>query len=648
MDLSIVIVNYNVEHFLEQCILSVREACKGIDAEVFVVDNASVDGSCAMLREKFPEVILIANRDNVGFSKANNQAIRVAKGRYVLLLNPDTVVEEDTFRKVVDFMNQHPKAGGLGVRMVDGKGRFLPESKRGLPSPWVALCKISGIYRVFKKSRRFNHYYMGYLDEHETNQVEILSGAFMLMRMEALDKVGLLDEAFFMYGEDIDLSWRIIRGGYDNYYFPETTIIHYKGESTKKGSLNYVFVFYKAMVIFAEKHFSEKNAKLFTTLINSAIYARAAIAVMERFVRKAWLPLMDAAFLFGGLWVLQDYYAEWQDKVFDAALLIRAFSAYTLVWLLALLFAGAYDRPPSWGRTVKGIAAGSLLILMAYSLLPEDLRFSRALVLLGSAWALVYVLLSRLVGSFVAPEQFPKPGTSVHRFAIAGSLQEYERISELLQQTTSASSKLIHLETGTEDSPLSAERLQEVVRVHKIDTVIFSSLDLQAATIIELMGAAAKLGVDFKIAPPEALYMIGSNSIDTSGDLFVLETNSVHKPSNRRKKRSFDIATSLLLIVFFPLLCWPVKSKGGMLANAFRVLFGRRTWVGYASSGKPDGALPNLRKGILTPEIGGKQDSQEVDEETRQRLNLIYARDYRLRTDLSLMWHKLKWLGETD
>jgi len=258
--LSIIIVNYNVEFFLEQCLLSVEKAIQHADAEVIVVDNNSVDGSVDLVKNRFPWVKLIANKDNPGFSIANNQGIHISTGELILLLNPDTVVQEDTFSEVVDFMRSHPKAGGLGVKMVDGKGNFLPESKRGLPTPRVSFHKISGLYRLFPKSKRLNWYYMGHLDKDHIQEIEILSGAFMLMRKEALDKVGLLDETFFMYGEDIDLSWRIIQGGYKNYYYPHTSIIHYKGESTKKGSLNYVFVFYNAMIIFAKKHFSEKNA----------------------------------------------------------------------------------------------------------------------------------------------------------------------------------------------------------------------------------------------------------------------------------------------------------------------------------------------------------------------------------------------------
>ena len=269
--LSIVIVNYNVRFFLEQCLHSVEKAIKPGMAEIFVVDNNSLDGSCSMLEQKFPNVILIKNKENFGFSKANNQAIRIANGEFILLLNPDTVVEEDTFDKILDFMDKNEDAGSLGVKMIDGKGHFLPESKRALPTPWVSFYKIFGLSSLFPKSKKFGRYHLGYLDKNKIHEVEVLPGAFMLLRKKALDKAGLLDETFFMYGEDIDLSYRITLAGYKNYYYPDTTIIHYKGESTKKGSINYVLVFYQAMIIFANKHFSSRNARIFSFSIKSAI-----------------------------------------------------------------------------------------------------------------------------------------------------------------------------------------------------------------------------------------------------------------------------------------------------------------------------------------------------------------------------------------
>ncbi|MDC3352046.1 glycosyltransferase family 2 protein, partial [Crocinitomicaceae bacterium] len=381
MKLSVIIVNYNVEFFLEQCLNSVYKALKNVEGEVFVVDNNSIDGSLAMVRDKFPQVTLIANKDNVGFSMANNQALKIAKGDYHLLLNPDTIVEEDTFEKIIAFMDEHPDAGGLGVKMIDGKGNFLPESKRGLPTPRDAFYKIFGLSRLFPKSKRFGRYHLSYLDIDETHEIEILSGAFMLMRKEALDKVGLLDEAFFMYGEDIDLSYRIVLGGYKNYYYPETRIIHYKGESTKKSSVNYVFVFYNAMIIFAKKHFSSKNAKIYSFLINLAIYFRAGVAILNRAIRKLTLPMVDLALIILGLFLIAWEYQAIQDIIIPENLLAYGLPIYGLIWFLTQLFSGGYDRPIKLIKNVIGSAIGTALILMIYALLSKEYQFSRLIIL---------------------------------------------------------------------------------------------------------------------------------------------------------------------------------------------------------------------------------------------------------------------------
>ena len=268
MKLSIVIVNYNVRYYLEQCLLSVEKALTGVGGEVFVVDNNSTDDSMSYLKGKFPWVRYIENKENVGFSRANNKALREARGEYVLLLNPDTFIGERTLRECIDFMDKTPKAGMCGVGMLKVDGSFAPESRRGVPTPFVAFCKMTGLGSLFPKSRLFGRYYMQYLNKQSINPIEIVSGAFMFIRKEALDKVGLLDETFFMYGEDIDLSYRVLKAGYQNYYIP-TQILHYKGESTKKDSIKYVNTFYKAMVIFFKKHFSHYSIiySLFITLV---------------------------------------------------------------------------------------------------------------------------------------------------------------------------------------------------------------------------------------------------------------------------------------------------------------------------------------------------------------------------------------------
>ena len=278
MKLSIVIVSYNVCSYLEQCLQSVQTALEGIDGEVFVVDNHSDDDSVEVVRNRYPWVRLITNRENQGFARANNIAISLSEAEYVLLLNPDTVTEPDTLRKVLLFMDEHPKAGGAGVMMHQEDGTKAPESRRALPTPWVACLKMLGFTK---------RYYMSHLSWDKPARIEVISGAFCLLRRKAIDEIGLLDEDFFIYGEDIDLSYRLLKGGWENWYVP-ASIIHYKGRSTRKTDYRYVHVFYQAMLIFFRKHYS--HLSLFYTLpIKAAIYFRASIALTDILRKKLHL-----------------------------------------------------------------------------------------------------------------------------------------------------------------------------------------------------------------------------------------------------------------------------------------------------------------------------------------------------------------------
>lgn len=254
MKLSIIIVNYNFCTLLRQSLHSIMRACNGIEHEIFVIDNASADKSVEMLQSEFPQVQLIANEQNLGFSKANNQALKIAKGEFVLLINPDTISKKDTLQKTISFMESHPIAGGLSVRMISPQGAFLPESKHGLTKPWSTFFKLTGLYRFFPKSRLYNRYHKDWIEEFETAEVDVLNGTFMMLRNSVLNKVGLLDERFFMYGDDVDLSYRIRAAGFKNYYFPKTYIIHFKGQSVRKFSWRFVKNYYGAMFIFAAKY----------------------------------------------------------------------------------------------------------------------------------------------------------------------------------------------------------------------------------------------------------------------------------------------------------------------------------------------------------------------------------------------------------
>jgi GT2 family glycosyltransferase len=278
--LSVIIVNFKVKYFLEQCLCSLEAALADIDAEVIVIDNCSADGSIDYLKSQFSCVTFIQNSTNEGFAKANNKALKLAKGEYILFLNPDTILAEDTLQQCIDFFIKNKDAGAVGVRMIDGAGLFLPESKRAFPSPMVSFYKLTNLSSLFPKSRVFNKYALGSLPEKAILEVDVLAGAFMMVRKEILDKIGGFDEQFFMYAEDIDLSYRIQMAGYKNYYLGNLTIVHFKGESTERGSLNYVRMFYEAMRLFVRKHYSGAGAWFISQGLYAGILLRQGIAAL--------------------------------------------------------------------------------------------------------------------------------------------------------------------------------------------------------------------------------------------------------------------------------------------------------------------------------------------------------------------------------
>ncbi|MBL57627.1 MAG: glycosyltransferase [Flavobacteriales bacterium] len=645
MKLSIIIVNYNVQHFLEQCLQSVFKALQNVDGEVWVVDNNSVDGSVAMVKEKFPEVILVDSKENLGFSKGNNLAMKKSKGEYTLLLNPDTLVEEDTFEKVVTFMDENPKAGGLGVKMVDGKGNFLPESKRSLPTPSVAFYKIFGLSSLFPKSKRFGKYHCGHLDKNETNKIEILSGAFMLMRKSALDRVGLLDEDFFMYGEDIDLSWRLIKGGFKNYYFADTRIIHYKGESTKKSSVNYVFVFYNAMIIFAKKHFSSKNASLFSFLIKLAIYFRAGVAITNRLVKKSILPIFDASLLFFGI---LGFKSIWEEQIkgfrYPNEFLYYIIPSITLIIMASVAFCGGYRNKVKLNKVLNGVSFGAISVLIGYGLIDEEYRFSRAIIGFSAIWSALAFVSTRFILHFFKYGDFEIDSNSRKNVGIIGETQEIERVKGILQKSNFLLQNFVFInstkKSKNNDFVGNIDQLNEIIEVYQLDEVIFCAKDLSSNTIIATMESLSKNDTEFKIAPPESLFILGSSSIDSPGELYLIDINSLSKPQNLRNKRIFDLITSILLLFSSPILVLFVKRPTKMFINIINVFKGNFTWVGYSGALKSQKELPELKKGVLSPL--DRFNSDQLEEETKERINIQYAKDYNPFNDLTILIKGLK------
>ncbi len=637
--LSIVIVNYNVRFFLEQCLESVYGSDLALQEtpgevlylEVFVVDNASVDGSVEMVREKYPQVHLIANQVNVGFAKANNQALRICRGDLILLLNPDTVVEHDTFSKCADFYTTHPDCGGLGVKMINGEGSYLKESKRGFPSPAASFYKMSGLIRFFPHSRRIAAYYMGHLSDSETNPVDILSGAFLMISRTAEEKVGLLDESYFMYGEDIDFSWRIKLAGFENYYYPGTRIIHYKGESTKRGSINYVYTFYNAMAIFVKRYFSGKNARFFNTLLHLAIWGRATLAWLKRVLQVVALPIADFVTAFAGFWCIKQLWAiYWAANIhyYPPQYTWLVIPLYILILMLCSWLYGGYLKPLKPVRIVKGMATGAAALLVFYSLLNESQRYSRALLLLGCGWTLLSTLGIRGVLSLLHLPGYELRLKAPRRCIIVGGDEESIRVRKLYESFGGAQiASIIH-------PHLDSQKLIDAIHVYRADEVIFCSKDISVRQIINLMTALSqqpghRQQVEYKIVPSDSDFIIGSNSINSAEDLYAEELYTIVSPLNRRNKRLLDIVFSLMLLLFSPILFWFQHRKKLYFVHCWEVLTGKKSWVGTR-----DG---ETRPGIFGPECALSSHTKHLSPELKQRIHLRYLRTYKLSTDLQIL-----------
>ena len=414
----------------------------------------------------------------------------------------------------------------------------------------------------------------------------MLSGAFMMMRKKTLDKVGLLDETFFMYGEDIDLSYRIILGGYKNYYYPKTRIIHYKGESTKKSSVNYVFVFYNAMIIFAKKHFSQKKAKTFSLLINMAIYFRASMALATRFIKKIALPVLDYAVMLVGLVIISNTYQEQQGITLPQNLLNYALPIYGLIWLITQVFSGGYDKPSKLIKNGIGAIIGTGLILMVYALLPKEFQFSRLIILVGGGFVLSYYMLSRIGLHFLMPLNYRLGGSKQKIIAIVGDEVETDRVHTIIKNT-SVNTQKVHYVSVDDVKPNSNytgtfNQLDQVIDIHNINEVIFCAKNITAEQTISQMLSLDKKVIEFKISQPESSFIIGSNSIDTQGDLYVMDINQINKPSNKRNKRTIDLVLGFLLLALSPVLVWFYTNKKQLLSNLLKVSTGGLSFVGYS------------------------------------------------------------------
>lgn len=571
-DFSVIIVSYNVSAYLKLCLQSVIRAAQRSSVEIWIVDNASTDHSAEMVKKCFPGVHLIVNSENIGFSKANNQALRKAKGRYLLMLNPDTIIPETLFEVCSRILASRPEVGGTGIKMLDGQGYFLPESKRGLPTPLVSFFKITGIYHLFPESPVFNKYYLGNTSPSENQYVEILAGAFLLVRKEVAEKIGYMPEDYFMYGEDIDFSYQILRSGYKNYYIAEEKIIHFKGESTKKGSLNYVYIFYKAMAIFSAKYFGRGNAVFYNLLISIGISITALGAIIKRIVQTIGIPIIEFFAIYGGYWYIHDYWEKNHRFIsggeYPVEYVYGVLPIYSLVLMLSIYAAGGYKKTQRTSDAIRGLGLGFIVLLMIYGLSPEEWRFSRAIMVLGVVNSLIWMIFFRSILKKLKLVQPPVSERNQSVWIISQNGEKFTfRGSDFTSVTVFTGENLVN----------SIENFRVSLISSAPDYVIFDSDSLSFSFILKYVELlrVKNSKILYKI-PHENIFVGSNNVIDLSARKEQFESITIPL-----KKRIYDVILSVFFV--FPFLTELKEKYSINLYEILRIISGKTSLIGYST-----------------------------------------------------------------
>jgi GT2 family glycosyltransferase len=637
LDLSIIIVNYNVKYFLEHCLVAAEKASANLETEIFVLDNDSTDGSKQYFENRFTFVRFIYNRENSGFAKGNNIALKQATGRYVLFLNPDTIVPEDAFTKCIRFFDAHPDAGALGVKMIDGAGNFLKESKRSFPSPITSFYKLSGLSRLFPKSAIFSKYHLGNLDENKNQVVDVLAGAFMMVKKTVLDKTGSFDESFFMYGEDVDLSYRIQQAGYKNYYLYDPAIIHFKGESTKRGSLNYVRMFYRAMSQFVTKQYGLNRAKTFNIFIQLAIFVRAGLSGIRRFIRWIGLPLIDAGIIMLCIWGVKLYwYAQIKTGTkYNREILVTAAFIYMATYLLISYLSGLYDKQFKQKNLNRSAIVSSLVLVALYGLLPEQFRFSRGIILFSAiaiylALSILRFILTRTNLLDAATDEDEEKQTLV-----ISNPGDFLMIRNLFEKANLGQRILGYLDTSNEGNGLANYHdFQKFAGSIEFKNIVFSTNSLQNKVIIDqLQTEPDKYKVKFY--SKDAFSIIGSDSKNTIGESITHHGKfNIDQPDAIRCKRLVDLFVSSGLLLFSPFIFWWTKSRKNYFLNLWLVFTGSRTFIGYNSI---PSEVPKIKAAIF-PNNNQPLLTDKLSEEVLKQLDYRYAKNYTCKMDLVMVF----------
>jgi O-antigen biosynthesis protein len=591
-EFSVIIVSYNVEHFLGQCLHSIYKAAPAGQAEAIVIDNASADGSVFMIETKFPGTRLIKNTRNKGFAAACNQGIEVSAGRYCLLLNPDTVLPEHFFSQLSTFFSHTPNAGAIGVRMLDGAGAFLPESKRCAPAIGPAFLKLFGMQGITAGSKKASRYYAEHIGQLQDSPVEVLSGACMAMRSGVLESIGGLDDSFFMYGEDIDLSMRIMQAGYGNYYLGSLAIIHYKGESTVRGSISHIWPFYRSMSVYAAKHIFPSKPAWYKILVNTAIKLRGAAAYIAAAAGRMLLPLSDFAASYISMAGIAHAWAavSGASGSFPAYVYTIFLPVYSLSWVASVYFAGGY-RQFSRTRFIIAAAISIPVFLSGYSLLGSELRFSRAVFIAGFFAAPAAIYIARQIYLLLSG---PKPAYYSKSIYIAASSANYQAIASIL----SACGLGRNIAGGNKTTRAAEQRislagiLYEAKKL-KANEIIIPAEEYSYADIISSLPQISAHGLRLRLYNSRTSSIIGSDSSTGRGTEYCIGSRPLTSARERRHKRQLDIAASAAMAVLLPLLL-VLGAKLSFIGAIWKVAAGKKTWVGYsnkeyaASTGLPE------------------------------------------------------------
>jgi len=668
MDISIIIVNYNVREFLRGALESVKRslAFGKLTGEVFVVDNASRDGSAEMIRLEFPGVQLIALDENIGFGRANNLAMREANGDYLLILNPDTILGEDTLRVMVDFMRLHPKAGVSGCKLLNADGSFQISCRRGFPTPWASFTKLFGLSSFFPNSPRFAQYNLTYLPTDQTYEIDALAGAFMLLSREAYEKTGGFDEDYFMYGEDIDLCYRIKKTGLAVFYVHSTSTVHFKGESTRRSVINEVYVFYEAMRIFVRKHYGRNF--LFSILLQVGIGVRSLIALIKKYRGAIVLAFADALAVTGTILFLS-------HQIFGSWLGLPrvdypwVFIIPVIISLFILSISGSY-QPENRRRSKPIILAmpAALIILSSLTYFFKEFASSRSLVLMITGASALGMIVVRMFFRFIDRIRSGGEGSArplLRRTLIAGTGAESLRIASLLRGSGfSRRYQLVGFlgkDLTSIDQPLFQEipvkgdlgMLAKVIQEEKVTQVIFPS---DAFSYSEMLTAMQRVSsevstqeVSFNVVPQASDVLLSRSKIElitpTSSSeslaLMPLEYN-VQKISHRIAKRFLDLVFAIIIypfIIIMNIVGQSVQRKR-LLQELREVLRGKRSLVGMHPS--PKGGTELAKIGVVSlADISSGGNSGRLRSDDIDQMNIYYARHHTIGMDIEILLRKI-------